>query len=393
MTWNDQYTTLDRWWGIRALQSWEIMQGTNSCQKSIDPNMDYERLCMGLFNDTGTNRVVSEGGEPVPGSCHVQHSARPSRKSSSPVADDQGIPLYTAFTKINNLMFAPANPFNANGNAVGAGGTTAVLFHCRRNIPFWGSLCLDQAVPINMVSPQNFLNFNFVFNGPSYFVRNWGLTSVSPLPLVNFTIVNPRLHFSFQSIAAALYAQNFPITKSITYQLPDFQRLTIPNFLFAASGGAQGGTSSYKIPITNIGCAARSILVCFRRQMDVLGQATSNGNQGVLFRNCENWANPLKPQIQYPTTYTTTAVAMTPQVQGNVGMDMIDIYFASKTSGMKLFVPPGNMVIDSAMDQLFVNREMYYVKNHEDTMPLTKYFNYNVCTQPTRDTMTKYPRN
>ncbi|MGA9041536.1 MAG: hypothetical protein WB421_13450, partial [Terriglobales bacterium] len=113
-TWNDVYTTLDRWWGTRALKSWEIRQGTYSCQNSTDTNMDYERLCMGLFHNTEETRVFLKEQNQFEGPSYFT-ACTPTSHRVLPFKADLGFSEYTAYTKIDNRMFIP----NATQNTTG----------------------------------------------------------------------------------------------------------------------------------------------------------------------------------------------------------------------------------------------------------------------------------
>ena len=234
--------------------------------------------------------------------------------------------------------------------------------------PILGLVRPDQAIPIEtyrleLSSTSTSYSTSFLFRaqlGPD--------VHRSPLPLVNFMIINPKLHFSFQSISASAVRTELSCasnTKSITYQLPDFQRLSIPNFLFAAIRRRVRAESRRTRSPSPTSARHRSILVCFRTTDGCFGAATSNGNQGVLFRNCENWSNPLKPIVTFPTTNTATAVAMTPRCgQHRHGYTGRILSWQRRDETVHA---ARNQVLDSAVDQLFVNRELYYVKNNEDT--------------------------
>ena len=196
-----------------------------------------------------------------------------------------------------------------------------------------------------MVSPQNFLNFNFVFNGPSYFVRNWGLTSVVATAARQLHDHQPKTALLLPVDLCRAVRTELPARPKIHHvPAPRFPTPDDPHYFLSAAQRRSGGISSYKIPITDIGVQpAPSLFVSDDRWMFWARR------HPTATRSCVPQLRELvessETQRDIPNNEHCCCDCNDASGEGNTGMDIQDMYFLGQR-GMKLFVPPGNQVLD-----------------------------------------------
>jgi len=314
------WTVLDRLWGIYAVKSWEILQGGLTKQKVHD--CDYERLCVGLFNDTLSfeERLMELNNKSMP-TFYTQSS----EITGYLIPPEPPYKTRTNYSKISNLFLAtnPGVPY---------------LYACERKLPFWGSMRTEQAVPIQICHPARLWEIEIVMNDPSYYVKTWDYASANG---INFKIVNPHIRVTYATIPQRTFNANFPMGKSITYQFPDYQRekytLTVPSALSPGGG-------PYSHPLQYINGATRTLLVMIRNYDALYGVNQTTGSM---------------------TNYKDHDSYMCKKGQSQ---DILNLYFSFNSQ--PLFFSNSNSRQLSANDQLFYIRRDYFKKNLEDTVPV-----------------------
>jgi hypothetical protein len=326
--WGDEmaYTTLDRFWGTYAVKGWEIIQGGLSKQKICDSC--YERYCLGLFCNTKQfQRKLMEQNNycmpqlyafTIPASA-VANPLLPIRISTCKPRNK----VHSNFTKISNTMLSS----NPNRN---------FLFHCKRNIPFWGGWRSEQAVPIQSCNSNRLFEMEIRMNGPSHYVRNWRFAK----NYINFKIVEPKLRVAYMSIQQSLFENLFHPQKEISYQMPDFQRET---FVTPFATQLCAGSGAYTFPLKHINGATRTLLVIIRDYNRLHG-IDNTGNVGAMYRDHDAY---------FDSGFGTEVIK--------------EMYFSYNST--PLFLTNSSSVQLTCHEQLFSIRNNYFKENDEDTQP------------------------